>query len=65
MEPTIELVTTKTILVNFYIMGSKKRKCAQESINCIEHYLFAYLGVPKILQSDNGREFDNEVTILQ
>ena len=45
----------------FSILWAQRRKCAQETIDCIERFVFAYLGVPKILQSDNGRKFDNEV----
>ncbi|XP_065893763.1 KRAB-A domain-containing protein 2-like [Dysidea avara] len=45
----------------FSILWAQRRKCAQETIDCIERFVFAYLGVPKILQSDNGRKFDNEI----
>lgn len=47
----------------FSILWAQKRKCAQETITCIERFVFAFLGVPRILQSDNGKEFDNKVAI--
>lgn len=48
----------------FSIIWTQKRKCATETIGCMERFVFAYLGVPKLLQSDNGKEFNNEVSII-
>ena len=45
----------------FSILWAQKKKCAHETIPSIEHFVFAFLGVPKIMQSDNGREFNNQV----
>ena len=45
----------------FSILWAQSRKCAAETVLCLQRYVFAYLGVPKILQSDHGREFNNEV----
>ena len=47
----------------FSIIWPQKNKCAKETIDCIEKFVFAYLGVPKPLQSDNGKEFNNHVSI--
>ena len=46
----------------FSIIWPQKNKCAKETIECIERFVFAYLGVPKLLQSDNGKEFNNHVS---
>ena len=45
----------------FSIIWAQKRKCAVETVKCIERFVFSYLGVPKLLQSDNGKEFNNKV----
>ncbi|XP_065895709.1 uncharacterized protein [Dysidea avara] len=45
----------------FSILWAQSRKCAAETVLCLQRYVFAYLGVPKILQSDHGREFNNEL----
>ena len=45
----------------FSIIWAQKRKCAAETVKCIERFVFSYLGVPKLLQSDNGKEFNNKV----
>ena len=56
------LVTIRTILASFQYCGHmQKRKCAQETITRIERFVFAFLGIPRILQSDNRKEFDNKV----
>lgn len=46
----------------FSIIWPQKKKCAAETIECLERFVFAYLGVPKLLQSDNGKEFNNHVS---
>ena len=45
----------------YSILWAQNKKCAKETVENIERFVFAYLGVPRILQSDNGREFNNEV----
>lgn len=45
----------------FSIIWAQKQKCAVETVKCIERFVFSYLGVPKLLQSDNGKEFNNKV----
>lgn len=47
----------------YSILWVQKRKSADETVENMERFVFSYLGVPKILQSDNGREFDNQVAI--
>ena len=47
----------------YSILWAQCRKCAEETVRNIERFVFSYLGVPKILQSDNGREFDNQVSM--
>jgi len=46
----------------FSIIWPQKKKSATETIQCLETFVFAYLGVPKLLQSDNGKEFNNRVS---
>ena len=51
----------------FSIIWPQKHKCAEETVQCIkkiEWFAFAFLGVPRLLQSDNGREFNNKVHIV-
>jgi len=36
-------------------------KCAIEVASGPVHKVFPYFGLPKILQSDNGREFVNDI----
>ena len=48
----------------FSIIWAQKLKCATETNGCIERFVFAYLGVPKLLKSDNGKEFNNEISII-
>lgn len=48
----------------FSIIWPQKKKCAAETIECLERFVFAYLGVPKLLQSDNGKEFNNHVSVF-
>ena len=45
------------------ILWVQSRKSADETVEKMERFVFSYLGVPKILQSGNGREFDNQVYI--
>ena len=46
----------------FSILWAQQKKCAQETVSCIERFVLAFLGLPRILQSDNGKEFDNKVS---
>ena len=46
----------------FSIIWLQKKKSATETIQCLERFVFAYLGVPKLLQCDNGKEFNNKVS---
>ena len=48
----------------FSIIWPQRKKSAAETIQCLERYVFAYLGVPKLLQSDNGKEFNNSVSYI-
>ena len=48
----------------FSILWTQGRKSADETVENMERFVFSYIGVPKILQSDNGREFDNQVTLF-
>ena len=45
----------------YSILWVQQRKSADETIENMERFVFSYLGVPRILQSDNGRKFDNQV----
>ncbi|KAL5463990.1 hypothetical protein EMCRGX_G032945 [Ephydatia muelleri] len=45
----------------FHIMWPLMRKSAVEVAVGLTTKVFSYLGLPKILQSDNGREFVNEI----
>ena len=47
----------------YSILWVQSRKSADETVEKMERFVFSYIGVPKILQSDNGREFDNQVYI--
>ena len=41
------------------IIWAQQQKCAYETINNMERFVFAFFGAPKIMQSDNGKEFNN------
>ena len=41
-----------------YAICSKHATCVAE---CLDQFVFPYFGVPRILHSDNGREFVNQV----
>ena len=45
----------------FVSLRPLKRKCAQEVADAILDIFLTFCGAPKILQADNGREFDNAV----
>ena len=45
----------------FHVMWPLMRKSAVEVAVGLATKVFSYLGLPKILQSDNGREFVNEI----
>ena len=45
----------------FHIMSHLMRKSAVEIAVGLATKVFPYLGLPKILQSDNSREFVNEI----
>ena len=47
----------------FSIIWVQKRKCAYETIKNVERFVFAFFGAPKIMQSDNGKEFNNTVCL--
>ena len=43
----------------FHVVWPLVNKCADEVAEGLERHVFAYFGLPSILQSDNGREFKN------
>ena len=45
----------------FHILWPQIRKTAIEVIAGLRRHVFAYFGLPKILQSDNGLEFKNKL----
>ena len=45
----------------YHILFPLKTKSAQEVSTAIQERVFAYLGLPQIFHSDNGREFINDV----
>ena len=45
----------------FHILFALSRKSAAEVGYSLQNKVFAYLGTPRILHSDNGREFVNEI----
>jgi len=45
----------------FHVLWPLMNKSAIEVASGLVHKVFPYLGLPKILQSDNGREFVNDV----
>ena len=47
----------------FSIIWAQKRKCAYETIKNVERFVFSFFGAPKIMQSDNGKEFNNTVCL--
>ena len=44
----------------FHVLWPQARKSAEDVVKGLRTYVFAYFGLPKILQSDNGREFKNK-----
>ena len=48
-------------LAKFHVLFSLVRKSAAEVAVALSNQVFAVLGTPKILHSDNGREFVNEI----
>ena len=46
---------------NMHILFSLSRKSAAEVALNLQQYVFSFLGTPKILHSDNGREFVNDI----
>ena len=47
--------------MKFHILFPLVRKSAAEVALCLQNQVFAVLGAPKILHSDNGQEFVNEI----
>ena len=45
----------------FHVLFALSRKSAAEVGLNLQNQVFAYLGTPRILHSDNGREFVNEI----
>ena len=45
----------------YHVLFPLTRKCAIEVALNLQNRVFAFLGTPKILHSDNGREFVNEI----
>jgi len=43
----------------FHVLFPLKSKTAREVAQLLEEHVLAYLGAPRIFQSDNGREFVN------
>ena len=46
----------------FHVLFPLMRKCAHEVALDLQKLVFSILGTPKLLHSDNGREFVNEIT---
>lgn len=47
----------------FHVLWPQKEKTAEETVLGLENNVLRYFGKPKIFQSDNGREFKNEVNV--
>ena len=45
----------------FHVLFALNRKSAAEVAMNLQNQIFSYLGTPKILHSDNGREFVNDI----
>ena len=60
MTPTITLHTTWIIGLSFAPRPLMRKSAAEVAVG-LATKVFPYLGLPKILQSDNGREFVNEI----
>ena len=45
----------------FHILFALNRKSATEVAMNLQNLVFSYIGTPKILHLDNGREFVNEI----
>ena len=48
---------------HFHIIWALENKCAEEVVAGLESRVFAYFGLPQILQSDNGKEFKNSLML--
>ena len=60
MTPTITLHTTWIIGLSFAPRPLMRKSAAEVAVG-LATKVFPYLGLPKILQSDNGREFVYEI----
>jgi hypothetical protein len=47
----------------FHVIWAQQHKTAEEVVENLESRVFAYFGLPFILQSDNGREFKNQLMV--
>ena len=49
------------MIISPNLIWAQENKCAEEVAYGLERYVLAYVGLPKILQADNGTEFKNQV----
>lgn len=45
----------------YHVIWPQQHKCAEEVTMGLKRHVIAYFGLPRILQTDNGTEFKNEL----
>lgn len=48
----------------YHFLWSQKTKSAEETAQCLVNNVFSVVGLPRILQHDNGPEFCNKVSTV-